>query len=201
MPYVPPHIRRAAAEAGVTVEEFLAAKAAANAEEAERRRPRNVGIVARHEPGGEGAGGVGGGIARRHSSSSNRRRRTRRIQHSGRRVRVNLNTGHGVNEVHPPHVEPNEVHNTRGAAYRVERHSPALANAAAMEAYAQRIRRKTLANVMATRAEVVGGNAATLAAINAALSDLSARAALNASNAVAIASIGQQLKDLLDGTE
>ena len=114
---------------------------------------------------------------------------------------MNLNTGHGVNEVHPPHVEPNEVHNTRSAAYRVERHSPALANAVAMEAYAQRIRRKTLANVMATRTEVVGGNAATLAAINAALADLSARAALNASNAVAIASIGQQLKDLLDSTE
>lgn len=197
MPYIPPHIRRAAAEAGVTVEEYLAAKAVANAEEAERRRPRNLGVMARHEPGGGG----GGGTARRHSSSSNRRRRTRRIQHSGRRIRVNLNTGHGVNEVHPPKVEPDETHNTRGAEYRVERRSPALANAAAMEAYAQRIRRKTLANVMATRAEVADGNAATLAALNAALADLSARAALNASNAVAIASIGQQLKELLDGTE
>jgi len=43
--------------------------------------------------------------------------------------------------------------------------------------------------------------AESLLAINAALKDLETRAALNASNAMAIASIGEQLKDLMDASE
>lgn len=204
MPYVPPHIRRAAAEAGVSVEEYMAAKAAANAAEAAARAPRNVGAVARYEPGGGGGAGAAAAAARHHTSSSDRRRKARRVTVGSRRLRVNLNTGLGIDEEHGAAVEPNAYYNTRGASYRVTRRSPAInvANAAAVNAYAQRTRRKTLAGVMANRgnANAAGVSAEKLTAINAALADLADRASLNASNAMAIAAIGEQLRALMEAS-
>lgn len=189
-----------AANATMTRERFLEERAARKAAEEAARAPRNVGEVRRYEPGG-GAGAGAGGLARARRSSSVRRRRARRVTMGSRRLRVNLNTGAGVNEEHQPAVEPTEYHNTRGASYRMTRKSPALANAGAINAYAQRIRQKSLAGVLANRAAVNSVNAAKLLAINAALADLESRASLNASNAMAIAAIGEQLKELMEDTE
>lgn len=122
---------------------------------------------------------------------------------TNRRLRVNLNTGHGVNEVHAPAVEPNEARNTRGDNYRVARRGAPIAEAN-MPAYGQRILFRKLGNVMGLRAALGdggGANAEALAAINAALDDLKARAALNASNAMAITALGERIRELMDVEE
>lgn len=204
MSYLPPSVRAElaaamAANATMTRERFLEERAARKAAEEAARAPRNVGAVHRYEPGGAAAGP--GGIARARRSSSVRRRRARRVTMGPRRLRVNLNTGAGVNEEHQPAVEPTEYHNTRGASYRVTRKSPALANARAIDKYAELTRKKALARVMANRAEATSVNAAKLLAINAALADLDSRASLNASNAMAIAAIGEHLRELMEDTE
>ncbi len=206
MPYYPPHVRRGAAERGISVEEYAAILAAEKAAAEERARPRNVGPVRRHEPGGGGgaagaaAAGVAGALRR---SSSSRRRAGHRVRMTNRRLRVNLNTGHGVNEVHAPGVEPNEIRNTRGSNYRVTRRGAAIAEAN-MPAYAQRVLGKKLGNVVRLRATLGAGdgaNAEALVAVNAALDDLKARAALNASNAMAITAIGERIRELMDADE
>lgn len=207
MPYVPPHVRRAAAERGITVEEYTAILAEEKAAAEEAARPRNVGEVRRHAPGGGGGGAAGaaaaaaGGRGALRRSSSSRRKAGHRVRMTNRRLRVNLNTGHGVNEVHAPGVEPNEIRNTRGANYRVTRRGKAIAEAN-MPAYAQRVLFGKLGNVMGLRATVgAGANAEALAAINAALDDLKARAALNASNAMAITALGERIRELMDADE
>jgi hypothetical protein len=84
--------------------------------------------------------------------------------------------------------------NLRSANYRLARPVVPITNFAAFD---QRKRRKTLRNVMDRREGMeVGGK--NMAAINAALADLSARASLNAANAVAIASIRERLYDIID---
>jgi hypothetical protein len=210
MPYIPPHVRRGAAERGISVEKYMANLAAEKAAAEEAARPRNVGEVRRHAPGGGGGGAAGAaaaapgaaaGALRR--SSSSRRKAGHRVRMTNRRLRVNLNTGHGVNEVHAPGVEPNEFRNTRGANYRVTRRGKAIAEAN-MPAYAQRVLFGKLGNVMGLRATVGAGgraNASALAAINAALDDLKARAALNASNAMAITALGERIRELMDTDE
>jgi len=206
MSYLPPSVRAElaaamAADPTMTRERFLEERAARAAAEAAARAPRNVGAVARYEP---GAAAARPAVRRRHTSSSNRRRRARRLTVAKRRLRVNLNTGHGVDEEHAAAVEPTEYHNTRGASYRVARRSPAVnvSNAAAVEAYAQRTRRKTFESVLAARGNAgeAGVRAEKLTAINAALADLSSRASLNASNAMAIAAIGEQLRALMEAS-
>ena len=177
MPYVPPSVRRAAEAAGISVDEYLARQKAAAA-------PRELGSVRRSEP-------------RKSRSSSNRRRRSamakgtkgRSVRHHDRRVRINAN-GSGVNELHPRQVDPFDD----DANYRLARPVVPITNFAAFD---QRKRRKTLRNVMDRRGgmEVAGKN---MAAINAALADLSARTSLNAANAVAIASLRERLYDIID---
>lgn len=188
--YVPPHIRRAAAAAGISVNAYKERMAV----EAEARKPRNLGIVAVREP-------------RRPRSSSERRRRSvrasgrgaagRSVRQSGRRIRINMNTGAGVNEEHSRHAEPFETgDNLRSANYRISRPPISLTTPEAFAAVDQKRRRKTLKNVMDRRANL--GEREGVAAINAALADLSARASLNAANALAIASIGERLYDMMD---
>jgi hypothetical protein len=106
-----------------------------------------------------------------------------------------MNTGVGVNEIHPRHVSPLDEANV-GAAYRLHRGSTPVANAAAFTAIDQKRRRKTLRNVMNRRAGL--GEKEGLANINAALADLSARASLNAANSMAIAALGERLYELME---
>lgn len=219
---MPPHAKAMylaakALDPTLTETAFLAARsasmAAAAAAEAAARAPHEMGLVARHalrRRTSSGEAGAGGGAGRKaatrrhHTSSSERRRRGRRVTMANRRLRVNLNTGLGFAEIHPSPVEPGSDENTRGAAYRLKRRSPAInvTNAAAVEAYAQRTRRKTLDGVMGARANATeaGVRAAKLTAINAALADLAERASLNASNAMAIEAIGEQLRALLEAS-
>ena len=202
MSYIPPRVRRAAEAAGKTVEEYMEEQAAISAAAAAEAMPRNVGMVTRHSPrdADSVAAAAPSALPRRNRrSSSVARRRRRRVTMKGRHLRVNLNTGLGVNAVHHARVEPDDYMNMRTDTYRVTRRSPAVAN---VNVHAQRVRRRTLGTVMQNRA-TVGERvpAESLLAINAALKDLETRAALNASNAMAIASIGEQLKDLMDASE
>jgi hypothetical protein len=106
-----------------------------------------------------------------------------------------MNTGVGINEIHPRHVSPLDEANV-GAAYRLHRGSTPITNAAGFLAIDQKRRRKTLRNVMDRRATL--GDKEGLANINAALADLSARAALNAANSMAIAALGERLYELME---
>ena len=183
MPYYPPSVRRAAEAAGLSVEEFVAAQKAAAA-------PRELGPVPRHAP----------RRARSRSSSGRRTavakgRRGLSVRHHNRRVRIS-NGGHGVNELHPRQVDPfDEGDNYRSANFRLMRPVVPMTN---FSEFDQRKRRKTLRNVMDRRAGMEGKAGRNMSAINAALADLSARASLNAANAVAIASIGERLYDIID---
>lgn len=209
---MPPHVKaeylaKKAEDPTLTESAFMAARsarlAAAAAAEAAARAPHEVGAVAVHAP-RAGAGAGSRATRRNHTSSSQRRRKARRVTMANRRLRVNLNTGLGFAEIHPSPVEPGSNENTRGAAYRLKRRSPAInvANAAAVEAYAQRTRRKSFDSVITARgnANAAGVRAEKLTAINAALADLSTRASLNASNAMAIAAIGEQLHALMEAS-
>jgi len=191
MPFVPSVVKRAAVAAGFpdTQEGYAAYQAAMKAAAA----PRDLGELPRHGP-------------RQTRSSSNRRRRGAlaspggrprglSVRHHGRRVRINMNTGVGINEIHPRHVSPLDEANV-GAAYRLHRGSTPITNAAGFLAIDQKRRRKTLRNVMDRRATL--GDKEGLANINAALSDLSARAALNAANSMAIAALGERLYELME---
>ena len=193
MPFVPSVVKRAAVAAGFpdTQEGYAAYQAELKAAAA----PRELGELPRHGP-------------RQTRTSSNRRRRSAlasaggrprglSVRHHGRRLRINMNTGVGVNEIHPRHVSPLDEANV-GAAYRLHRGSApiAAAGAAAFEAIDQKRRRKTLKNVMNRRAGL--GEKEGLANINAALADLSARASLNAANSMAIAALGERLYELME---
>jgi CRISPR/Cas system CSM-associated protein Csm2 small subunit len=112
----------------------------------------------------------------------------------------------GVDEIHPLRVDPLHEENL-GAAYRLHRARLPLANAmyergvnaAANARFAtvdQKRRRKTLGNVTRRRANL--GERADMDSVNAALADLSARAALNAANAMAIAAIGERLYEIME---
>jgi len=199
MPYHPPHLKRAAIEAGATtaaeIDAWVALKKAANAEAA---APRVLEAVPRYVP--------------RHTrSSSNRRRRPalrragagagagdKRVTYANRRrhIRFVKNSNHeevaGVDEIHPQYVDPLHEENI-GAAYRLHRSPMPVVNA---EAVNQKRRRKTLGNVARHRANI--GERAGLESVNAALADLSARASLNAANAMAIAAIGERLYEIME---
>ena len=188
MPFVPSIVKRAAVAAGFpdTQEGYEAYQAAMKAAAA----PRELGELPRHAP-------------RQTRTSSNRRRRSAvggrprglSVRHHGRRLRINMNTGVGVNEIHPRHVSPLDEANV-GAAYRLHRGSTPVAGADGFLAIDQKRRRKTLRNVMNRRAGL--GEKEGLANINAALADLSARASLNAANSMAIAALGERLYELME---
>jgi len=188
MPFVPSVVKRAAVAAGFpdTQEGYAAYQAEMKAAAA----PRELGELPRHVP-------------RQTRTSSNRRRRGAAggrprglsVRHHGRRLRINMNTGVGVNEIHPRHVSPLDEANV-GAAYRLHRGSTPVAGAAGFLAIDQKRRRKTLRNVMNRRAGL--GDKEGLANINAALADLSARASLNAANSMAIAALGERLYELME---
>jgi hypothetical protein len=106
MSYVPPSIKRAAAAAGISVNQYLAV-------ERERVAQINLGQVGKHRP---------------HHRSLSRGRALRRVNGT-KKVRVNnrrreilLNNSLGVatgkSTVHPLHVEPNNMRNTRKINYR-----------------------------------------------------------------------------------
>jgi hypothetical protein len=177
--YVPPAVRRAAAAAGVSVEEYRARLAAEVA-------PRNLGILAP--------------VAYRKTRSSSDRRRkgalrrsgakaAKTVRFAGRRVRIHQNTGAGVDEVHPRHVDPYEEGDLRSSPYRLRRAPTPVPN---IHAFHQRQRRKTLANVTAGRA----ANVHAMDDIDAMLEDLSARSTLSAEDAMAIVAIRARLHDL-----
>jgi hypothetical protein len=173
--YVPPVVRRAAAAAGVSVEEYRAQLAAAEA-------PRNLGVLAPAAP-------------RKTRTSSDRRRKgamrksgaktAKTVRIVGRRVRIHQNTGAGVDEVHPRHVDPYEEDDLRSSPYRMRRAPTPVPN---IHAFHQRQRRKTLTNVRNRMANVH--------VIDAMLEDLSARNSLSAEDAMAIAAIRDRLHDI-----
>lgn len=194
--YVPPHIRRGAAEMGMNIpayKNYLAAKAAA---EEEAAKPRPLGQVWKHDPAVVGAAAAHrpGAVARRHSPSSQRRRSARRVTQKNRRNRVNLNTGQGMNEVHPEHTSVSPGHNSRTANYRLSRRSPAVVN---FNAFTQKKRQRSLRMAMEDR-EGLGAVTPVLAAINANLERLAAKPALTSEDSRQIAAIGETIKDLLD---
>lgn len=180
----------AGAKTPAEIDAWVAQKKAANAAAA---APLVVEAVPRYSP--------------RHTrSSSNRRRRSamagargragRRVtQANRRRLITNGDDVTGVDEIHPLRVDPLHEENL-GAAYRLHRARMPLANAAAFAAVDQKRRRKTLGNVARRRANL--GEKAGLESVNAALADLSARASLNAANAMAIAAIGERLYEIME---
>ena len=192
--YVPPHIRRGAAEMGMNIpayKNYLAAKAAA---EEEAAKPRPLGQVWKHDPAAVGAVARRPATAGRHSSSSQRRRSARRVTQKNRRNRVNINTGQGMNEVHPEHTSVSPGHNSRTANYRLSRRSPAVVN---FNAFTQKKRQRSLRMAMEDR-EGLGAVTPVLAAINANLERLAAKPVLTSEDSRQIASIGETIKDLLD---
>lgn len=211
--YVPPHIRRGAAEMGMNIpayKEYLAAKAAAE-EEANRPRrereeadrlaaleaakPRPLGQVWKHDPSamGAAAAAVPSAMARRRSSSSQRRRSARRVTQKNRRTRVNLNTGQGMNELHPEHTAVSPGRNARTANYRLSRRSPAVAN---MNAFKQKKRQHSLVMALEDRA-IVPKVTPILVSINANLERLVAKNILSSEDSREIAAIGATLKELI----
>jgi len=180
--YVPPHVRRGAAERGITVEEYKAMLNAEAAEAKAARAPRNVGAVPRHNPGGSRG---------RSAMASGRGAAGRSVRVHGRRLRTNMNAWTGVNEVHTAHVEPYEVgDNLRTANYRLHKPSVAVTNFAA---FAQKKRRATLSKILAKRKgkRLTYRNAAVLGRL-ATLPELTSE------NARRIASIGERIDELDD---
>jgi hypothetical protein len=209
--YVPPHIRRGAAEMGMNIpayKNYLAAKAAAE-EEANRPRrereeadrlaaleaakPRPLGQVWKYDPAAVGAVARRPAIAGRHSSSSQRRRSARRVTQKNRRNRVNINTGQGMNEAHPEHTSVSPGRNARTANYRIARRSPAVVN---FNAFTQKKRQRSLRMAMENREGMHEPSTPVLLAINANLERLAAKPALTSEDSRRIAAIGETLKEL-----
>ena len=185
MPFVPSVVKRAAVAAGFpdTQEgyaEYMASLKAAAA-------PRNLGTVSRHEP--------------RHTrSSSNRRRRSairRRsaggksgVTHRNRRVRINMNTGAAVDEVHPKRVDPMGRENV-DVAYRSELSRPVTNFAGTIQRRRRELLRRVLTKRKALGSRISFRNAALLGRIVAAVN-------LTDHNAEDLAALRERFDDLLD---
>ena len=185
----------AGAKTPAEIDAWVAQKKAANAA---TMAPRVLEAVPRYEP--RHRTSERSAIARAGAGA-------RRVTHANRRRLItNGDEITGVDEIHPLRVDPLHEENL-GAAYRLHRARLPLANAmyergvnaAANARFAtvdQKRRRKTLGNVTRRRANL--GERADMDSVNAALADLSARAALNAANAMAIAAIGERLYEIME---